>query len=346
MYPLPQYADSSIDEIRASHVLEHFTFSDGVLVLAEWFRVLKPGGRIRVAVPDLDKALLLDEPHRSFVIMGGQTDENDIHKASYTTMRLAQVLSDAGFVGMCAFAPDGIDTADHVCSLNIEAIKPIIGTPKQVKISALMSVPRVGWNDSETCITRALSNFGIPTNRVTGVFWGQCMQRGMEMAAAKGVDWILCLDYDSMITVRALQQLIDDFSGTPDADAICALQRRRQGEHPLLTKADADGKIEIDGSPVQINTGHFGFTLLKVESIKKMPKPWFNSTANMDGEWGEGRLDDDIWFWKQWQGAGNKLYLSPLCSIGHLELMVSEFDEDMQPRHVHITDWRQREGLM
>jgi SAM-dependent methyltransferase len=43
--------DNSVDEIFASHVLEHTEWRDDVL--KEWERVLKPGGKIMVAVPDL-----------------------------------------------------------------------------------------------------------------------------------------------------------------------------------------------------------------------------------------------------------------------------------------------------
>lgn len=346
-YPLPQYADNSVDEIRASHVLEHFSFGDAKLALAEWLRVLRPGGRIRIAVPDMDRCLLVENPvQRAFYLMGGQQDGNDFHKSAFNAPMLAQYLANVGYERIGPFAADGIDIADHPVSLNIEACKP---TPapehKQVKISALMSVPRVGWNDAETCISRALSAFGIPTNRVTGVFWGQCMQRGFRAAIEKGTDYVLTIDYDSMFTEAHVQQLIDDFFATPDADAMCALQRRRCSDAPLVTKADANGNMTIDGTPVKVNTGHFGLTLIKLEALKKVPKPWFWESPNAEGEWDEGRLDQDIYFWKQWQAAGNTLYMAPLVSIGHLELVVSEFDEAMQPRQLHVSDWRKKEGM-
>ena len=54
--PLP-YADNSVDEIYASHVLEHIHHSKTFSTLTEWVRVLKPGGRLRVAVPDFDRIL-------------------------------------------------------------------------------------------------------------------------------------------------------------------------------------------------------------------------------------------------------------------------------------------------
>ena len=38
-----------------SHVLEHFSKEDGVKLMQECFRVLKPGGIIRIVVPDLER---------------------------------------------------------------------------------------------------------------------------------------------------------------------------------------------------------------------------------------------------------------------------------------------------
>jgi len=47
---LPQ-ADQSVDEILASHILEHLPWDTSALY--EWHRVLKHGGRITVVVPDI-----------------------------------------------------------------------------------------------------------------------------------------------------------------------------------------------------------------------------------------------------------------------------------------------------
>lgn len=44
--------DNSVEAIYASHLLEHFPRHKTRAVLAEWHRVLKPGGEIRILVPD------------------------------------------------------------------------------------------------------------------------------------------------------------------------------------------------------------------------------------------------------------------------------------------------------
>ena len=44
----------SVDLIYASHVLEYFDRKEATKVLLEWFRVLKNGGILRLAVPDFE----------------------------------------------------------------------------------------------------------------------------------------------------------------------------------------------------------------------------------------------------------------------------------------------------
>jgi predicted SAM-dependent methyltransferase len=46
--------DNSLDLIYHSHMLEHLSYVDGIEFLKECFRALKPGGRMRVLVPDLE----------------------------------------------------------------------------------------------------------------------------------------------------------------------------------------------------------------------------------------------------------------------------------------------------
>jgi predicted SAM-dependent methyltransferase len=49
------FEENSFDVVYHSHVLEHFTKDDGNKFLLECYRVLTPGGMIRIAVPDLER---------------------------------------------------------------------------------------------------------------------------------------------------------------------------------------------------------------------------------------------------------------------------------------------------
>ncbi|MEA2062304.1 MAG: methyltransferase domain-containing protein, partial [Gemmatimonadota bacterium] len=47
------FATDSVESILAYHIIEHFPFESIIPVLAEWRRVLKPGGEIMVVTPNL-----------------------------------------------------------------------------------------------------------------------------------------------------------------------------------------------------------------------------------------------------------------------------------------------------
>ena len=51
--PFP-FDNSTFDYIFSEHQIEHLSYKEGLFMLHECSRVLKPGGKIRVATPDLD----------------------------------------------------------------------------------------------------------------------------------------------------------------------------------------------------------------------------------------------------------------------------------------------------
>lgn len=64
-WPL-QLADQSVGEIKAVDVLEHLSYMDSAAILADWFRVLAPGGKLFVQVPDADTIMhwYVEQPQR------------------------------------------------------------------------------------------------------------------------------------------------------------------------------------------------------------------------------------------------------------------------------------------
>ena len=50
--PFP-FADGSFDYVFSEHLIEHVTYKDGIAMLRECRRVLRPGGAIRISTPDL-----------------------------------------------------------------------------------------------------------------------------------------------------------------------------------------------------------------------------------------------------------------------------------------------------
>jgi predicted SAM-dependent methyltransferase len=55
-FPIP---DGSLNYIFSEHLYEHLSYRDGLTMLRESHRTLKPGGKIRIATPDLSKLLAM-----------------------------------------------------------------------------------------------------------------------------------------------------------------------------------------------------------------------------------------------------------------------------------------------
>jgi SAM-dependent methyltransferase len=53
-FPLP---DREFDYVFSEHMIEHINYSDGLFMLSECFRILKSGGKIRIATPDIEKII-------------------------------------------------------------------------------------------------------------------------------------------------------------------------------------------------------------------------------------------------------------------------------------------------
>ncbi|WLT31802.1 glycosyltransferase [Geothrix sp. PMB-07] len=105
---LSRFADGTFTEVYASHVVEHFDYNGELAkALQEWYRVLRPGGRAYISVPDLDTLakLLLDKEAYSLeerfkvmrMLFGGHIDRYDYHVVGLNEEFLASYLLRAGF---------------------------------------------------------------------------------------------------------------------------------------------------------------------------------------------------------------------------------------------------------
>jgi predicted SAM-dependent methyltransferase len=104
---LDQFADGSVAEVYASHVFEHLGYQAELhRALGGIRRILRPGGCLRVSVPDLEilcrmfvhPALGPDARfHLMRIIYGGQMDPYDFHKVGFTLEFLGHFLAGHGF---------------------------------------------------------------------------------------------------------------------------------------------------------------------------------------------------------------------------------------------------------
>lgn len=143
-------SSDSLGVIYASHVFEHVPRAQATLVLAEWHRVLKPGGRLYICVPDQEVlfGVYLDNLPRygsqegkalvdraCYLTYGGQTNRHDFHFYGYSFTTLRHLLESAGLENVRRFDRTGLDIElpkdvsvaqvdTFPMSLNVEATKP------------------------------------------------------------------------------------------------------------------------------------------------------------------------------------------------------------------------------
>ena len=145
---LDNFANDSIELIYACHVLEHFSHDDAVRVLTRWFEVLKPGGMLRVSVPDIDRIVRIyvknwqhfQTPGNSpwiGLLYGGQGDLYDFHKTGFNFCWMTHLLEEIGFTDIREYPHEphfvsGVADASlakepfgEFLSLNVVATKPI-----------------------------------------------------------------------------------------------------------------------------------------------------------------------------------------------------------------------------
>jgi predicted SAM-dependent methyltransferase len=99
------FPDGYADEVWAIHVIEHFYAWEVLDVVKEWRRVLKPGGRLVLEMPDLDKVVKhLNDPKAPITmtmwpLYGDPRYQKpeEVHKWCYNAVSMTALLEKAGF---------------------------------------------------------------------------------------------------------------------------------------------------------------------------------------------------------------------------------------------------------
>ncbi len=130
------YPDDSVDLIVGMMVIEHLSPSDARAFVAKAYRMLRPGGRLILEMPDLEKVCRLtlvfaDDPEqleKGPLGLRGFFGEpkpgmtmGDLHKWGYTQSTAGKLLREAGFTRFSL--GDGTSHCFPLRDMRVEAIK-------------------------------------------------------------------------------------------------------------------------------------------------------------------------------------------------------------------------------
>lgn len=143
---LKSFSKDSVDLIYSSHVLEHFGRNEYMSVLSNWYNLLKPGGVLRICIPDFEKVVEHYIENKDLRILrgflyGGQNYAQNFHYCTWDFNTMSEDLKLIGFNNVQkydwrvtehshiddfsqSYLPHMEKTNGKLMSLNIEATKP------------------------------------------------------------------------------------------------------------------------------------------------------------------------------------------------------------------------------
>ena len=108
--------ENSVDEVFSRHFFEHLTFEQGEKMLDVWHKILKPGGKCEMMLPNmtfhiqqwLNRSTLKEIAHANAGFWGWQRgtfdDVWDVHKSGYDADLIRPIIEKYNFINITSHA--------------------------------------------------------------------------------------------------------------------------------------------------------------------------------------------------------------------------------------------------
>lgn len=189
--------------------------------------------------------------------------------------------------------------------------------PRRLKIC--LGIPNTGTVRIETLLSVAAilskTQHDIYIAYRTGCYIEQNRTELIKTAIREKCDKIFFLDADIMVEGDVINKLLA--SGKPVVGA--AYNNRSFPLYSNVKIADETGKlIEVPELPKELFKAAgvpTGAMLVDIETVKKLPEPWFDLEYFEDGSLKTG---EDIFFCYKLRDAGVEVWCDPTIQIGHV----------------------------
>jgi len=163
---------------------------------------------------------------------------------------------------------------------------------------------------------------------IEGCFTPVARERICETAVQAGMDFVFMFDDDMILPMDCVEKLLRH-----DLDIVAALAfMKRPPHHPVIfsqRRGFENGKMYFSTDTIQnypknslfeCDAVGFGAVLIKVDLLKKMPTPWFQSTC--------GTGEDLLFCFNAKQHANAPTYVDTSVKAGHLAARTHVIDEN------------------
>ena len=223
--------------------------------------------------------------------------------------------------------------------------------PIKIKALGVMSMPNLTHTENAFCVQQGFGTLRIPITKCTAVFRHSALEGLIEDAITGGFEYVVTVDYDTVFIYQQLLELFRLILDRPEAVGIWPVQLRRENPealvsvfptgHPHRMNPDEGRESMKNDEVLRARSGHFGLTVLRLNKVKQLKKPWFMAYPDKNDRWRENsRQDADITFWRRCEEKGFPAYQANRIRIGHIQRVISWIDSENRCAFQYVTDWQ------